>query len=175
MSDREATVSTRPRRTRRLGYGAAVLAAALPLALLSLGAAPSEAEAHARRSLAGTWNVTVTVQAPSGPSVAVDVFVFRPDHELVMDGPAGPDGKPYFTGTGFWESEQDGSIAFYITHPTSDLGPIPGSIQAIHQGRITGTSLRTHAEAFVANPGSSALTGPVTVTAVGTKVSDATR
>jgi hypothetical protein len=148
---------------------------ALPLALVSLGTAPSTASADTERSLPGTWNITVTVQAPSGPSVAADVFVFRPDHQLLMNGPAGPDGKPAFSGSGFWESEQDGSIAFYITHPSVNSGPIPGSIQAIHQGRITGNGLSTHADAFVTNPGDGGMIGPVTVTSEGTKVSDATQ
>ncbi|WP_377270028.1 hypothetical protein [Peterkaempfera sp. SMS 1(5)a] len=121
----------------------------------------------------GTWDVTVTVDTPQGPSVADDVFVFAADHQLHMDGPPGPDGVPQFGGDGFWESRPDGSLSFYITHPFLDGGPYPGAVQAVHIGTVHGNHLSTSAVAFVSAGSPVSLQGPIEVSSTGTRVSTA--
>ncbi|WP_377270009.1 hypothetical protein [Peterkaempfera sp. SMS 1(5)a] len=149
------------------------------LALMALlvgfgfGVAPSRASAAPERTLTGTWDLTVTVWAPQGPSVTTPIFHFHPDHTLNAEGPPDVDGGPLYAATGFWDTDPNGSFVMYITHGgAAEGGAIPGMVQAIHMGKVRGHHLSSHADAFVlANPGDASYIGPVTVTTVGTWVS----
>jgi hypothetical protein len=147
---------------------------ALTLAIAGFLAIPSRATADDDRTLQGTWLLTVTVYAPSGPSVTTPTFVFHADHTLNATGPLDSTGQPLYRAVGFWTSDKDGAITFYITHPGRSDGAIVGMVQAIHLGKLHGDHFDTHADAFVkVNPTDTTYIGPVNVTSDGQKVSDA--
>lgn len=165
----------RPVALRILGVWLAVLAvlAGTGAAAAATGSGTSHHKLH-QVSLAGVWNLTVNVHTPDGGVSTVHTqFVFHPDHQISADGPLDENGKPLFVETGFWNEHKDGSIAFYVTHGGAPGGAIPGVVQAVHMGKITGRTFDTTAYAFVTAHEGEAPQGPISVDASGTWVSAA--
>ncbi|BAU84026.1 hypothetical protein SLA_3112 [Streptomyces laurentii] len=123
-------------------------------------------------SLVGVWDLMVTVHTPDGGvSTNPTRFTFRADHQLTGDGPLDANGQPLFTETGFWNAKPDGTFALYITHGSVEGGAIPGVVQAVHMGKISGKTLTTVAYAFVTTDPGQAPLGPIDVDSTGTWVS----
>lgn len=162
----------RPAALRLLGVLLAVLAV-----LAGVGtASASPAHVHhevGNKPLAGVWDLTVTVHLPDGgTSVTTPRFTFTPDHKLTAVGPPDDSGSPLYAATGYWNQRSDGTVAFYITHGgASEGGAIPGTVQAEHIGKITGTHFRTAAYAFVFTQPGAAPEGPIAVDSKATWVS----
>jgi len=91
-------------------------------------------------TLAGTWVAKSTINGETSPYTTT--FIFHPDHTLDALGPAGPDGKPFFTGTGHWIARPDGTFIYHLSHPLPDHtgGPDIGTIYSIQQVTVTGDS-----------------------------------
>ena len=148
------------------------VAATLLAALLGFGLAPTTATAAAKNDLlVGTWDLTVTVYAPTGPSVTDPVFIFHPDHTFNATGPDGDTGNPIYAATGFWQESKDGHFSMYVTHGGAEGGVIPGTVQAVHLGVVKKKHEHSSAIAFVHSPDGSEI-GPITVTSTGVKVSN---
>ncbi|WP_354643056.1 hypothetical protein [Kitasatospora camelliae] len=167
MTDTATSARPRTAQWRILG-----LLLALAFAVTGFVATPASAD-KAPRTLQGTWRLTVTVYAPTGPAVTDPVFVFHADHTLNATGPIDETGQPAYRATGFWTNAKDGDIAFYITHPGRADGAILGTVQAIHLGKLKGDKFSTKANAFVHQEEGAPLLGPITVTSEGAKLSDA--
>ncbi|MEV6264589.1 hypothetical protein AB0M42_28100 [Streptomyces sp. NPDC051784] len=125
----------------------------------------------AKVSLAGVWDLTVNVHAPDGVSTTTPRFVFRADHQLTAEGPPDENGQPLYSARGFWTEKANGTIAFYINHGGAEGGAIPGDVQAVHMGRISGRTFHTTAYAFVTVAPDQPLVGPVDVDSTATRVS----
>ncbi|WP_411080838.1 hypothetical protein [Streptomyces sp. cmx-18-6] len=166
----------RPAVLRLIGVWLAVLAV-----LTGVGTATATAgETSARHgkpaqhvkhvTLAGAWDLSVTVHSPDGTTVTDSRFVFLPNHQLTVVGPVGDDGQPQFAGSGFWSERRDGTFTFYVTHPP---GPpdaqYPGDVEAIHLGRISGKRFTSTAHAFVTVEENGSPQGPIAVEAVATR------
>ncbi|MER6025008.1 hypothetical protein [Streptomyces sp. NPDC001851] len=171
MSETRSTTVTRTRRTllASLTVSAAIAGA------LTLSAAPSGA-APATDSLVGTWDLTVSVTTPDGgTAVTTPRFVFAPDHRLSAEGPKDSDGVPAYVAHGFWNEDDRGDIAMYISHNGRPDGAYLGAVQAEHIGHLSrhGTRFSTHAYAFTTQQDGTTQ-GPIPVSAQAVKVSDAT-
>jgi hypothetical protein len=163
----EAPAARRRPSLRKTGFLLVLLAG-----LLGFGLAPTTASAAAENDLlVGTWSLTVTVYAPTGPSVTDPIFIFHPDHTFNAYGPDGDTGNPIYAATGFWTEAKDGSFSMYVTHGGAEGGVIPGTVQAIHLGVVKNKHEHSSAYAFVHSPDGSEI-GPITVTSTGHKTSD---
>lgn len=94
----------------------------------------------ATAAIVGTWTATSTINGESSPYQTT--FVFHPNHTVEALGPAGPDGKPFFTGSGHWISRPDGTFIYHVTHPLPDHtgGPDIGTIYSIQQVSVSGSA-----------------------------------
>ncbi|RVU16068.1 hypothetical protein EOT10_37430 [Streptomyces antnestii] len=155
---------SRPVALRVIGVWLAVLAL-----LAGFGVASASAGETARPgtnvSLAGVWDLTVTIHTPDGGTSVVNArFTFTPDHQLSAPGPLDENGQPMYTERGFWNARSDGTISFYIAHPGVPVGgAVPGDVQAVHLGRISGKSFSTVAYAFVTDKPGGVPQGPISV------------
>ncbi|MFE7409670.1 hypothetical protein [Streptomyces laurentii] len=124
-------------------------------------------------ALAGVWDVTVNVHTPDGQvSTTTPRFVFRADHQLTATGPLDDAGVPIYAATGFWNQNSDGSFVFYVTHGgVAEGGAVPGVVQAVHIGKITGKTFTTAAYAFVTAEPGQPLQGPISVDSSATWIS----
>ncbi|MFE2428224.1 hypothetical protein ACFXJ5_15975 [Streptomyces sp. NPDC059373] len=182
MPDSTATaVQSRPQpHPRHVGLRILGLWIAMVAAFVGVSAVPSHAavEHHpavVQKALAGTWDLTVTIQAPSGATTTTARFVFHPDHKLTGDGGGlGDDGKPLFQATGFWNEGKNGAFSMYVTHPGAADGAIIGTVRAIHLGQIRGTHFSTRAYAQVYDGADVNIAGPIAVSSVATWVSSST-
>ncbi|MEV7982597.1 hypothetical protein [Streptomyces sp. NPDC086519] len=168
-------VSRRPRPValRILGLWLAVLTVLVGTGGAAAATAGETSHHRAHRvSLAGVWDLTVNVHTPDGAvSTTTPRFTFHADHQLTAEGPIDDSGNPLYAASGFWNEREDGSFVFYVTHGGAEGGVIPGVVQAVHMGRITGKTFTTVAYAFVtAHPGE-APEGPISVDSSGTWVS----
>ncbi|MFE4455556.1 hypothetical protein [Streptomyces sp. NPDC056796] len=161
----------RPVPMRVLGVWLAVLALLAGFGTASAAAGEKAHHPRARVSLAGVWDLTVNVHAPDGISTTTPRFVFLANHQLTAEGPPDGNGQPLYAATGFWTEKADGTIAFYINHGGAEGGAIPGDVQAVHMGRITGRTFSTTAYAFVMVAANQPLQGPVDVDSTATRVS----
>ncbi|MER5898169.1 hypothetical protein [Streptomyces sp. NPDC001876] len=164
----------RPITLRVLGVWLAVLAVLAGVGTASATAGETSGHQVRAVSLAGTWDLTVTVHTPDGDSVAHSRFVFRADHQLTVEGPVGENGEPQFAGGGFWSDRKNGTFAFYVTHPPGPPGsPYPGKVEAVHMGRISGQRFVSEAYAFVTPDATVGPQGPIDVDATAVRVSSA--
>ncbi|MER7112514.1 hypothetical protein [Streptomyces sp. NPDC000229] len=153
---------------------------ALTVALVGAGTATATAttEAGSRQpALGGTWETTVTIGTGPGAARTVSRFSFAADHTLTTDGAPDENGNPEYPGSGYWTARPDGSFSFYITHDGPEEpaeGVYPGTVHAVHMGRVKGDTFTTTAVAFTKNEKTGALLGPVTVTSAATRVSAGT-
>ena len=179
MPDTTTAAPTRDRRIRRFRPRTLAVSLVLSAAIagtLTLSAAPSGAVARNNATLAGTWDLTVSVTTPDGgAAVTTPRFVFTPDHRLSAEGPKDGDGVPAYTAHGFWNEEPDGDIAFYINHAGRADGAYLGAVQAEHMGHLTrhGTRFSSHAYAFTTQEDGTTQ-GPIAVSSTAVRVSDAT-
>ncbi|MEU8710087.1 hypothetical protein [Streptomyces sp. NPDC048565] len=162
---------SRPATLRILGIWLAVLAVLAGVGTASASAGETSRHRSAPTSLEGVWDLTVTVHAPDGPATTTPRFTFRADHQLSAEGPPEEDGAPQYEAQGFWNEKEDGTFAFYVTHPGRDDGAILGSVQAVHMGKITGTHFSSVAYAFVTTSEDGAPEGPIDVDTTATWVS----
>jgi hypothetical protein len=171
MPDTGTAAPTRPRRAtaRALGTWLA-LAAAILTGAASTAAAQQDSP---RPTPVGTWTTAVTVGTGPDAVTSTSHFTFAADHTLTTDGAPGPDGNPQYPGSGYWESRPDGLFSFSITHGGPDVadgdGTYPGTVYAVHLGRVTGDSFRARAVAFTVVEKTGARVGPITVSARGTR------
>ncbi|MET8208034.1 hypothetical protein ABZT51_18605 [Streptomyces sp. NPDC005373] len=159
-----------------IGVWLAVLAVLAGFGVASAAAAEGDAaRPGANVSLVGVWDLTVTVHTPDGgTSVTTPRFTFNPDHKLSAQGPPDSTGAPLYVAKGYWNQKADGTISFYITHQgASEGGAIPGTVEAVHLGRITGKTFNTVAYAFVTETPGAAPIGPIDVGSTATWVSSA--
>jgi hypothetical protein len=176
-SGTRTTVAAGTRRTlrsRRALLASLTVSAALA-GTLTLSAAPSGA-ASKQASLAGTWDLTVSVTTPDGgAAVTTPRFEFTADHRLSAEGPKDSDGVPAYVAHGFWNEEPDGDIAFYIHHAGREDGAYLGAVQAEHMGHLNrkGSHFSTHAYAFTTQEDGTTQ-GPISVSTTATRVSNAT-
>ncbi|MEU2712236.1 hypothetical protein [Streptomyces sp. NPDC007205] len=171
MSDTRTTAPVRPRRAtlRALGLWLVLVAAVLTGA----ASTASADEGSPAVSPVGTWTTAVTIGTGPDAVTSTSHFTFAADHTLTTDGAPGPDGKPQYPGTGYWTARPDGSFAFSITHGGPDVadggGTYPGTVYAVHQGRVCGDTFTTTAVAFTVVEKTGARLGPITVSARGTR------
>jgi hypothetical protein len=150
------------------------------MAVLGAGTATATGTADAedrKPSPVGTWETRVTIGTGPDAMTATSHFVFAADHTLTTDGAPGADGRPQYPGTGYWTSREDGTFSFYITHAgpeESADGVYPGSVHAVHVGRIAGGRFTTTAVAFTRNEKTGALLGPISVSSEATRMPSAT-
>ncbi|MFF2509113.1 hypothetical protein ACFVTY_37995 [Streptomyces sp. NPDC058067] len=164
----------RPATLRLIGVWLAVLAVLAGFGTASAFAGEADRPV-ASSSLAGVWDLTVTVHTPDGgTSVTTPRFTFAPDHKLSAQGPPDSSGNPLYVAKGYWNENSDDTIAFYITHSgASEGGAIPGTVEAVHIGKISGKRFSTAAYAFVTDKPGDAPIGPINVDSTGTWVSAA--
>ncbi|EST27485.1 hypothetical protein [Streptomyces roseochromogenus] len=178
MSETRSTEASRTRRTprsRRALLAGLTVSAAIA-GTLTLSAAPSGA-APRTDSLVGTWDLTVSVTKPDGSAaVTTPRFVFAPDHRLSAEGPKDSNGVPAYVAHGFWNEDDHGDIAMYISHSGRPDGAYLGAVQAEHLGRLShhDTRFSTHAYAFTTQQDGTTQ-GPISVSSTAVKVSDATQ
>ncbi|MEU3557274.1 hypothetical protein [Streptomyces fragilis] len=161
----------RPATLRLLGVLFAVLTVLTGVGTASAAPAPVH-QLVRNKPLAGVWDLTVTVHLPDGTtSVTTPRFTFAPDHKLSAQGPPDDAGSPLYAATGYWQDRGDGTVAFYITHGGADGGAIPGTVQAVHLGKISGARFSTQAHAFVFVEAGVPPQGPIEVDSTATWVS----
>lgn len=147
---------------RLLGMLAAVL-----LAFLGPGAAAASGTVRPT-TLAGEWDVRVSIYTQDPPLVERAKFTFLADQKLdTLTLPQQGDPLP---GEGIWQLEGRYTLAFWITHPHPDEnGNTIGTTNAIHLGSIYGDRFTTKATGYIAmNDGS--WFGPVPVRTEGVRV-----
>ncbi|MEU0130739.1 MULTISPECIES: hypothetical protein [unclassified Streptomyces] len=161
----------RPAALRLIGIWLAVLSVLAGAGTATATAGEGSARHGRHVTLAGTWDLSVTVHSPDGDSVTDSRFVFLPDHQLTVVGPVDGDGEPQFAGGGFWSDRSDGTFTFYVTHPPGPPGaPYPGKVEAVHLGRISGKHFTSSAHAFVTVEENGHPQGPIGVDATATRV-----
>ncbi|MFF7354222.1 MULTISPECIES: hypothetical protein [Streptomyces] len=174
MSDTSTIAHVRPRRAtlRALGLWLALVAAVFTGAAAASTAAADPVSPAV--SPVGTWTTAVTIGTGPDAVTSTSHFTFAADHTLTTDGAPGPDGTPQYPGSGYWTARPDGAFAFSITHGGPDVadsgGTYPGTVYAVHQGRIVGNTFTTTAVAFTVVEKTGARLGPITVSARGTRV-----
>ncbi|WP_336320152.1 hypothetical protein [Streptomyces lavendofoliae] len=149
---------------------------AMTVALIGAGTATATAtteEGKRQPALTGTWETTVTIGTGPGAPRTVSRFTFAADHTLTTDGAPDENGDPEYPGSGYWTTRPDGSFSFYITHDGPEEpaeGVYPGTVHAVHIGRVKGDTFTTTAVAFTKNEKTGALLGPVTVSSSADRV-----
>ncbi|MDN3295396.1 hypothetical protein QWM81_15305 [Streptomyces ficellus] len=172
---RKTTIAA-PIRTGRHSLRSVGVWLAMTVALVGAGTATATATteaAHRKPTLVGTWETEVTIGTGSGAARTVSRFSFAADHTLTTDGAPGENGDPEYPGSGYWTAGPDGSFSFYITHDGPEEpseGVYPGTVHAVHMGRLKGDKFITTAVAFTKNEKTGVQLGPVTVSSSATRV-----
>ncbi|WP_101255206.1 hypothetical protein [Streptomyces barkulensis] len=142
--------------------------------LLVTAADSDQARAHGRGpAITGAWEVSVTVGTGPDATTAVSRFVFHDDRTVTTDGTPDENGVPQYPGTGYWTARGKSTFSFYVTHPGPSEpaeGVFPGTVHAVHLGRLSGDTFTTTATAFTVLEQDGTVFGPVTVSARGTRL-----
>ncbi|MCI0383435.1 hypothetical protein [Streptomyces sp. CNQ085] len=142
--------------------------------LFVTAADPGEARAHGRGpAITGAWEVAVTVGTGPDATTAVSRFVFHENRTVTTDGTPDENGVPQYPGTGYWVAREGNAFSFYVTHPGPSEpaeGVFPGTVHAVHLGRVSGRGFTTTATAFTVLEQDGTVFGPVTVSARGTRL-----